>query len=834
MMLSPVSSVAEMNRELKACVDGMGFQFDCGAGGRTDATIAIVAEAPGEREVQQRVPLIGGSGKYLWDIVRKDGITRNDVYITNVVKRKLVSAADGYAVAANKQKIVVTKQEKSGWRHILHEELSRLPRLEYVVALGNYALEALTGLSGITDKRGSVFALDLPNNRRVQVLCTYNPAHVMREPRMEIVFRMDINKLKRLREGTFSVPRIDALINPTYTEACDFIRYAGSLDTPLAYDIETMAGETACVGFAPTDDTGMCINFRSQGENHYTLEQERDIRLQIQSLLSAPHVKLVAQNGHYDASWLWFKDRIRVHAHWFDTMLAHHFLYPSLPHNLGFITAQYTDHPHYKDDGQLWKEEGDIDAFWRYNVTDCCITRIAAGRMEQELIEAGLHDTFHNHVMKLQPQLVEMTCNGVTIDRELKDRFADELGRQLEQARELCQAKARVATGIPDYDFNPRSPPQLADLLFGKLQLVGRGNSVDKENRDRIKRHPRTAPAARELVEAIDSFLQQARFVSNYVGAKPDHDGRWRCDYKQTGVASAPGRLSSGQTSWDTGLNYQNIPEQAKPMFIAPQGWEFSYYDMSQIEARFVACLAHIPVWLSQFEQARLHPGTYDAHCALASEMFKVPYEQVPQHDRDGAGGPTIRYIAKRCRHGLNYRMAPDRLATVTGLSAVEAEQAYRLYHMATPQITVWWDDLVALVRRDRSITTALGRRWMLLEHWSDEALDSIVAFEPQSLNGDWTSSVIYKCHTDKEWPPTARILINVHDANIALNRHEDGPAVRAIMRKYAEQPIYINSVQNRLAGRNDPTEIIVPAEFGVSQPDENGVHRWSTIRKLK
>jgi uracil-DNA glycosylase len=822
MMLSPVSSVAEMNRELKACVDGMGFQFDCGAGGRTDATIAIVAEAPGEREVQQRVPLIGGSGKYLWDIVRKDGITRNDVYITNVVKRKLVSAADGYAVAANKQKITVTKQEKSGWRHILHEELSRLPRLEYVVALGNYALEALTGLSGITDKRGSVFALDLPNDRRVQVLCTYNPAHVMREPRMEIVFRMDINKLKRLREGTFSVPHIEALINPTYTEVIDFIRWACTVNAPIAYDIDTMAGETACVGF------------RSQGQNHYSLAEERDIRLALQTLLTEERAQLVAQNGHYDASWLWFKDRIRVKPAWHDTMLAHHFLYPGLPHGLGFITAQYTDHPHYKDDGQLWKEEGDIDAFWRYNVTDCCITRIAAERMEQELIEAGLHDTFHNHVMKLQPQLVEMTCNGVTIDRELKDRFADELGRQLEQARELCQAKARVATGIPDYDFNPRSPPQLADLLFGKLQLVGRGSSVDKENRDRIKRHPRTAPAARELVEAIDSFLQQARFVSNYVGAKPDHDGRWRCDYKQTGVASAPGRLSSGQTSWDTGLNYQNIPEQAKPMFIAPQGWEFSYYDMSQIEARFVACLAHIPVWLSQFEQARLHPGTYDAHCALASEMFKVPYEQVPQHDRDGAGGPTIRYIAKRCRHGLNYRMAPDRLATVTGLSAVEAEQAYRLYHMATPQITVWWDDLVALVRRDRSITTALGRRWMLLEHWSDEALDSIVAFEPQSLNGDWTSSVIYKCHTDPEWPPTARILINVHDANIALNRHEDGPAVRAIMRKYAEQPIYINSVQNRLAGRSDPTEIIVPAEFGVSQPDENGVHRWSTIRKLK
>jgi hypothetical protein len=247
-----------------------------------------------------------------------------------------------------------------------------------------------------------------------------------------------------------------------------------------------------------------------------------------------------------------------------------------------------------------------------------------------------------------------------------------------------------------------------------------------------------------------------------------------------------------------------------------------------------VACLAHIPKWLTQFNEARLKPGTYDAHCALAAEMFKVPYEQVPTHDRDGEGKPTIRYIAKRCRHGLNYRMAPDKLATVTGLSPVEAEQAYRLYHMASPEVSVWWDDLVNLVRRDRAITTCLGRRWMLLEHWGEDALDSIVAFEPQSINGDWTSSVIYKCHNDPEWPPTARIMINVHDANIALNRHEDGEAVRAIMRKHAEHPLYINSVQNRLAKRDDPTELIVPAEFGVSLPDENGVHRWSTIKKIK
>ena len=166
---------------------------------------------------------------------------------------------------------------------------------------------------------------------------------------------MDLDKLQRLQKGTFHVPHIDALVNPTYHEAIDCIRWLHTLTAPVAYDIETMAGETACVGFAPTNEMGICINFRSQGENHYTLCEEKEIRTQLQSLLSKLDTKLVAQNGHYDASWLWFKDRIRVHAHWLDTMLAHHFLYPGLPHDLGFITAQYTDHPHYKDDGQLWK-----------------------------------------------------------------------------------------------------------------------------------------------------------------------------------------------------------------------------------------------------------------------------------------------------------------------------------------------------------------------------------------------------------------------------------------------------------------------------------------------
>ena len=55
----------------------------------------------------------------------------------------------------------------------------------------------------------------------------------------------------------------------------DCIRWLHTVKEPIAYDIETMAGETACIGFAPSNNEAICINFRSQGRNHFTLSEER-------------------------------------------------------------------------------------------------------------------------------------------------------------------------------------------------------------------------------------------------------------------------------------------------------------------------------------------------------------------------------------------------------------------------------------------------------------------------------------------------------------------------------------------------------------------------------
>lgn len=818
-MMQLPTSIAEMNNELRVRCASADLPFDCGAGGNIGARIAVVAEAPGDREAQQKQPLIGGSGRLLWDVLRKDNITRNHCYITNVIKRQLVSVA----LQLKTKKAALPKQELAHWKAILHEELAMLPNVEYIMAMGNYALMALCGETGITKFRGSVLPVRI-GDRTMQVVCCFNPAAAMHEPKNEIVFRMDCHKLTRLMKGEHYVPTIRAIINPSFDEALGYLHHIRSLQVPIAYDIETMANETACIGFAATDSEGMCINFRTANGNHYTLEQERDLRLAINRLLTDPTVQLVAQNGTFDATWLGYKDRIHVRPCWFDTMLAHHLLYPGLPHDLGFLTAQYTDYPYYKDEGKAWKDnalsDSAINEFWEYNVKDCCITRICAGHLARELRDAGLEDTFYRHIMRLQPHLIDMTTNGVLCDRELKQQFVDELTVGVEQAKQLCIESAREASGNPDYELNPRSWPALGKLLFEDLRLVGRGTSVDAENRERMRKHPRTPASARLLLERVDTYLSEAKFLGTYADSRLDSDGRFRCEYKQVGVASAPGRLSSSGTMWGNGMNLQNIPERAKGMFIADPGYMFTYFDKSQIEARLVAYFANISSWKAQFERARLEPGSYDAHCALASDMFKVPYDQVPRFDNAPDGSRTIRYVAKRCRHGLNYRMGPDKLATVTGLPIVDAELAYRAYHRTTPEIMQWWDELRDRVRRDRQLVTPFGRRWVLLERFDDAALDSIVAFLPQSTAGDLVASYIYLAHEHPLWPREhARVVLNNHDALITLHTPDVRDLVHAILDEINLQPIIING-----------EELIIPCEYKFSTPDADGVHRWASL----
>ncbi|HYF13196.1 MAG TPA: uracil-DNA glycosylase [Candidatus Paceibacterota bacterium] len=54
--------------------------------GSHDAAILFIGEAPGRNEAIQGRPFVGQAGKLLDQMLEKNGISRSDVYITNIVK----------------------------------------------------------------------------------------------------------------------------------------------------------------------------------------------------------------------------------------------------------------------------------------------------------------------------------------------------------------------------------------------------------------------------------------------------------------------------------------------------------------------------------------------------------------------------------------------------------------------------------------------------------------------------------------------------------------------------------------------------------------------------
>ena len=61
---------AELMREFTKRAKACQLQVDCLGAGNINSEICIIAEAPGEHEANMKMPLVGGSGRLLWDTLR--------------------------------------------------------------------------------------------------------------------------------------------------------------------------------------------------------------------------------------------------------------------------------------------------------------------------------------------------------------------------------------------------------------------------------------------------------------------------------------------------------------------------------------------------------------------------------------------------------------------------------------------------------------------------------------------------------------------------------------------------------------------------------------------
>jgi DNA polymerase len=137
--------------------------------GNIDAQLMFVGEAPGADEDQQGEPFVGKAGQLLTKIIQTMGLTRETVYIANILKCR----PDTPGQSAGNRK--PTAEEMQTCIPFLHEQID-LIQPKVLVALGATAVEGLLGKTvGITRLRGN-----WKTYRGIPLMPTYHPAFLLR------------------------------------------------------------------------------------------------------------------------------------------------------------------------------------------------------------------------------------------------------------------------------------------------------------------------------------------------------------------------------------------------------------------------------------------------------------------------------------------------------------------------------------------------------------------------------------------------------------------------------------------------------------------------------
>jgi uracil-DNA glycosylase family 4 len=161
--------------------------------GNPDADLMFVGEAPGFHEDQQGVPFVGQAGKLLDRLLGGIGLTREDVFVANVLKCRPPGNRDP-------QPDEIEQCEPHLFRQI------ELVRPKVVATLGNFATKLLSGKpTGITRVHGIEQETTL-GGARVLLYPIYHPAAALYTPAMLNVLEEDFRRIPALLEREVGPP----------------------------------------------------------------------------------------------------------------------------------------------------------------------------------------------------------------------------------------------------------------------------------------------------------------------------------------------------------------------------------------------------------------------------------------------------------------------------------------------------------------------------------------------------------------------------------------------------------------------------------------------------
>ncbi|MBU0531695.1 DNA polymerase I [Patescibacteria group bacterium] len=315
--------------------------------------------------------------------------------------------------------------------------------------------------------------------------------------------------------------------------------------------------------------------------------------------------------------------------------------------------------------------------------------------METELKKDGMLKLFQQVEMPLVPILFNMEQTGIKIDVAFLNVFSKDLAKRID----ALTKKIYQAAGT---EFNIKSPQQLAEVLFEKLELPTKGIKRTKTGYSTAAPELEKLRDAHPLIAMIEEYRELAKLASTYVDALPKlvaKDGRVHTSFNQT--VTATGRLSSSDP------NLQNIPirtelgREIRKAFVADKGKVLIAADYSQIELRLVSVIAKDKAFQKAFKEGA------DIHRRTAAEVLGIDEEKVTKDQRRSA---------KAINFGIIYGMGARALAASTGLSFTEAQEFIQRYLDLHHSVRDYLEETKLSAHENEYVETMFGRRRYLPE----------------------------------------------------------------------------------------------------------------------
>ena len=469
----------------------------------------------------------------------------------------------------------------------------------------------------------------------------------------------------------------------------------------IAFDTETTAREP---GMTATDaKTCRLIGFSFATEKGKAWYVDAGLIDIFRPVFADPTKTLVGLNVKFDRAVL-HRYGVGIASTPHDVMLAHYCLDAAARHGMDLLAEQYLGYRTIRFGEVAGEQERgkseptlfgkDIAKVTDYAAEDADITlqledaiRPSALSLSSSVSGPSVLPDVEEPLVKV---LLEMERAGVRVDVAALKEYGQRLDREI-----LGYTQEILRYAEPG--FNPDSPKQLGELLFGKLGMPG-GKKTAKGQWATDEKTLSKLVGEHPVIASVLEYRACTKLKSTYVDKLPtliDGEGRVHTTYAQ--AFTETGRLSSSDP------NLQNIPirtERGKfirKAFVARDADHVIISaDYSQIELRLMAAMSGDKAMLEAFRRGE------DIHRDTASRVFDVMPAFVT---------PEQRSKCKMVNFGIIYGISAYGLSQRLKVPRKEAAELIETYFRLYPTVKEFMGRAIEKARATGYAETVLGRR---------------------------------------------------------------------------------------------------------------------------